>query len=144
MIAASRTYVQQHPFLRCSLDHCGDPRMKRCVCVYVCKSPEVSCPGGCLVAPPKGPERQRQPLLKTRNCSVLDDPWRINHISVRVEWKEFQWRLEQHWDMLGTLVWWTLVPQQNELFPSKNQEMTIQSKQEQTLRADQGTQSLSF
>lgn len=32
---------------------------------HVCESesPEVSCPGSCSVAPPRAPERQRQPLL---------------------------------------------------------------------------------
>lgn len=38
-----------------------------CVCVHECVSPEVSCPGGSSVAPPRGPERQRQPLLRNHD-----------------------------------------------------------------------------
>lgn len=66
---------------------CVDPRWRGvCACVYVCESPEVSCPGGCSVAPPRGPEKQRQPLLKSMtNGQVISWwPWWITQMSVEV------------------------------------------------------------
>lgn len=38
--------------------------------ICVCESPEVSRPGSCSLAPPRGPELQKQPLLDL-TCSEL-------------------------------------------------------------------------
>lgn len=60
--------------------------------MYVCESPEVSSPGGCSVAPPSGPERQRRPLLETKTDGFVtsERPRQLTQMSMRAKWKEFQ------------------------------------------------------
>lgn len=104
--------------------------------MYVCESPEVSSPGGCSVAPPSGPERQRRPLLETKTDGFVtsERPRQLTQMSMRAKWKEFQWQLEQHWDQnvfFFCRISWsgvTLVPWQILLFSSANQDTPNQKK----------------
>lgn len=121
--------------------------LKRCVCacMCVCESPEVSCPGSCSVAPPRGPERQRQPLLKTMTNGLVTSgrPWRISQMSTRAKVEGISVMAETALGPEWLFCSWsgvTLVPRQIEMFPSVNQD-TVKpkktlSKQKQTSRVD--------
>lgn len=101
MIAASRTNVHQQRSLFRRSFRCVEPRWRGGRVQYVCvESPEVSSPGGCSVAPPSGPERQRRPLLETKTDGFVtsERPRQLTQMSMTAKWKEFQWQLEQHWD----------------------------------------------
>lgn len=137
MIAASRTNVhQQRSLFRLSF-RCVEPRWRGGRVQYVCvESPEVSSPGGCSVAPPSGPERQRRPLLETKTDGFVtsERPRQLTQMSMTAKWKEFQWQLEQHWDqnvVFFCRISWsgvTLVPWQILLFSSANQDTPNQKK----------------
>lgn len=74
MIATAEVNVHQY----LSLLRCRAERKRRSFVCFVCLTPlKASSPGSCSLAPPRGPEWQRQPLLDTTCREFLTSEWPI-------------------------------------------------------------------